>query len=490
MGLSKASSSLPSERYVPQVLPRFLGLRDMTATFIVSIFLATTATTAAIGGPAAITYLLIGAVTFFLPCLIAAAQLGHLYPYEGSLYNWTHHALGGFWSFFSGFCAWFPGVLISASLADLLVTYIQSMRSDWLIEPWQQGLVVVAVLALTCVMSIQRFRTIQYVVNTLVGLVLLASFLIGLSCVVWLLKGHPSATNFAHWGDWGVNWGNITLFGFMVFAYIGTEGALNLAGEIKEGNKRRVISGHLLWGGLVIFVLYMVITFSVLIVLGSQNGSVPYAMVTLVDNVLGRVAGSVVAICLMSSFVATALVYNYLYARLLMVGGIDRRLPLGMAALNKHRVPANAIILQTALGILFTILAFIVAPLLGIFGKPADFSAEVYYVSQAASVLVWAISAGFLFINLVTCYRRDRVAFIQGRIFPLPILWTSVVVGSLSCVLSIIDTLFYSWIPLIPNNVWGLVVGGVTLAFIIFAVIGSMFANSEANWQDMSQEVQ
>jgi len=30
---------------------------------------------------------------------------------------------------------------------------------------------------------------------------------------------------------------NFVLFGFMVFAYIGTEGPLNLAGELKESGK-------------------------------------------------------------------------------------------------------------------------------------------------------------------------------------------------------------------------------------------------------------
>jgi amino acid transporter len=477
---------LASESYVPLTLPRFLGLTDMTTTFIVSIFLATTATTAVVGGPAAITYLLIGAVFFFLPCLIATSQLGHFFPYEGALYNWTHRALGGFWSFFAGFCAWFPGVLISVSLADLLVTYIQSMQPDWLVEPWQQGLVLIAVLVFTCLLSIQRFRTVQYVINFIVGLILLSSFLLGLSCIVWLVKGHPSVTNFSHWGDWGMNWGNITLFGFMVFAYIGTESALNLMGEVKEGVKG-IINKHLLWGSIIIFVLYMVNTFSVLIVLGSQNGATPYAMVTLVDSVLGKPLGSIMAICLMSSFLATALVYNYLYARLLMIGGIDGRLPSGIARLNKNRVPRNAIVFQTILGILFTVIAFIFAPMLGIFGKPADFSAEVYYVAQAASVLVWAISAGFLFVNLVAYYLLDRVTFMRGLVFPFAVIWLCVVVGSISCVLAIADTLLYSWIPLIPNNVWGIAVGGVTMIFLITAVIGSMLANSEANWQVMNQ---
>ncbi|TMC65948.1 MAG: amino acid permease, partial [Chloroflexota bacterium] len=96
---------LLSESYVPLTMPKILGARDMTVTFIVSIFLATTATTAVIGGPAAITYLLLACIVFFIPCIVATMQLGLMFPHEGSLYNWTHHAIGGRSSFFAGFCA-------------------------------------------------------------------------------------------------------------------------------------------------------------------------------------------------------------------------------------------------------------------------------------------------------------------------------------------------------------------------------------------------
>src|SRR6478672_809345 len=132
-----ADGGLVSEKYVPHTMPRILNTWDMTTTFVVSIYLATCATTAASGGPAALTYLLLVGITFFLPSLIATMQLGVMFPFEGALYNWTHKALGGHWAFFSGFCAWFPGVLISASVADLFINYLQSMYPGWLVTPWQ-----------------------------------------------------------------------------------------------------------------------------------------------------------------------------------------------------------------------------------------------------------------------------------------------------------------------------------------------------------------
>jgi amino acid transporter len=479
---------LPSEDYAPKALPKILGTWDMTTTFIVSIFLATTGTTAVLGGLAAITYLLLACILFFVPSIIATLQLGLMFPYEGSLYNWTHHAIGGRASFFAGFCAWFPGVLISTSFAVLLITFIQAMNSNWLTETWQQGLVICGVLILTGTLSIQRFRTVQNVINVLVSFTLFACFLIGLSCLIWLLHGHASATNFSHWNEYGINPDNFVLFGFMIFAYIGTEGPLSLAGEIKESGKTSTIKRHLLFGGAIIVFLYMMTTISILVVLGPTNGATPFALVTVVKTVMGNVWGAIAAVCLMGSFISTALVYNYVFARLLFVGGIDGRLPLGVGRLNKNRVPAHAIIFQTAIAILYTLLAFVLAPSFGI-GDPAVFPIQIYNVSQAAAVLVWAVSAAFLFIDLIGCFSRYRRAFKRWLFLPMPLLWVCIVAGLSSCIVAIYCTLRYSWIEQISGNWWGLWVGGLTLLFLTVAIIGSMIANSEAAWQSLREEV-
>ncbi len=83
-----APKALPSETIVPRIMPRILGTRDMTAMFVVSIYLASCATTAAAVGPAAFTYLLLAAITFFVPCLIATAQLGSLSLQLDTSYDW------------------------------------------------------------------------------------------------------------------------------------------------------------------------------------------------------------------------------------------------------------------------------------------------------------------------------------------------------------------------------------------------------------------
>src|SRR5207248_6987651 len=122
--------------------------------------------------------------------------------------------------------------------------------------------------------------------------------------------------------------------------------------------KASTIKRHCLLGGVVIVAFYMLTTISIVVVLGSTNGATLFALVTVVKTVLGSFLGGVVAVCLMGSFISTALVYNYVFARLLMVGVIDGRLPISVAKLNKNSVPANAIIFQTSMGVVYTLVFF------------------------------------------------------------------------------------------------------------------------------------
>lgn len=479
-------SGLRSEHIVPQIMPRILGTRDMTSTFVISTYLASYASTAVAGGPAAITYLLLVGFTFFLPSLIATAQLGYMFPCEGALYNWTHRTIGGYWSFFSGFCAWLPGILITSSMGNLLLSYVQSLVGPLPLTPWEQSIVICSILLLGCFVSTQRFRSVQNTINIIFWLLLISVALIALAAIVWLLTGHQSATDFHDWSAWSIQPGNIVLYGLLAFAYIGTEGPLNMAGEIKG---RYVVKRHLLFGSIILIVAYLTNTLAVLVVMGRNAADNPFALVTTVDIVLGKGIGLVTALCLMGTFFGTVLIYNYLYARILLVAGLDRRLPPIISRLNTHRVPANAILFQTALSIVFTTLTFIMAPIIAFFGNAADFSIQMYNIGQAAAAIVWTISTLFLFISLLGNYLRDAPAFRQQRIFPMPLIWFSIICGPLSCLFTIGNTLLFSWTELISNAQWWYLVGGLTLIFLLVAAALSVFARSEVEWQSLHEDI-
>jgi glutamate:GABA antiporter len=493
--LPDAFGELQSEEYTAKAMPKVAGPLGLTATFVLIIFFITNTPTAIQAGAGTFTFWIIGGVTFFIPCVIATAQLGHMFPHEGSLYNWTHRAFGGYWSFFVAFCAWFPCILLMIVAADAVVGYAQGLNPNWLTQPWQQGVVLMLILAFSGVIATQRFASILTLVKVVLGIAFLAVFMTGLAGLVWLLKGHPAAVSFKTPADWGLAWNphgyfTLALFAFIVQAFLGIEVPLNMGGEMTG---RRPVTRHLFWGTILVLVGYFVTSFGLLVVNANvPNGgfyiSNPFAMIYAIKTSLGSVAGDITAILIMCNFIVTPAIYSYAYARLLLVGGIDQRLPMRAARLNKNRVPANAIIFQTVVAIFFTAILFIVIPFFGGESNAVALNQEVYNVVISASTLVWAISTAFLFINLIKFYITDRREFRKHLIFPMPVLWLSIVFGTATCIISIIGALVFSLIPtLIGNNVWWLIVGGITVVCIVVALVGGMLASSEADWQKLHE---
>jgi glutamate:GABA antiporter len=487
-----AYGELLSEDYAIKAMPKVAGPLGLTATYVLIIFFITNTPSAIQAGAGTFTFWIVGGLTFFIPCAICNAQLGHMFPHEGSLYNWTHRAFGGYWSFFVSFCAWFPCILLMIVASDGVVGYVQGLNSNWLTQPWQQGVVLMLILAFSGFIATRRFATTLNLVKVVLGIAFLAVFITGLAGVVWLLKGNHAATSFKTPTDWGFAWNpngyyTLALFAFIVQSFLGIEVPLNMGGEMTGRNP---VIRHVLWGTILVLVGYFVTSFGLLVVVGATPSTIanPFAMVMAVKMALGPLAGNIIAILIMCNFIVTPAVYSYAYARLLLVGGIDQRLPMRVARLNKNRVPANAIIFQTILAIIFAAILFIVIPAFGGASNASVLNQEVYNVVISASTLVWAISTAFLPINVLKFYLDDRRAFLKRLIFPMPVLWISIVLGTATCVLSIIGALAFSLIPaLIPNNIWWLIVGGITAVCLVVALVGGMLASSEADWQKLHE---
>jgi len=138
--------------------------------------------------------------------------------------------------------------------------------------------------------------------------------------------------------------------------------------------------------------------------------------------------------------------------------------------------------------IVFTAILFIVIPAFGGASNAVVLNQEVYNVVISASTLVWAISTAFLFINLMKFYFVDKREFRKQLIFPMPVLWISIIFGTTTCVISIFGALAFSLIPsLISNNIWWLIVGGITAVCLVLALMGGMLASSEADWQQLHE---
>ncbi|MGB8346702.1 MAG: amino acid permease [Ktedonobacteraceae bacterium] len=298
---------LPSEQYCPRVLPALLGTGDLTSLFLLNVFWVTNVTPLAAGGTASFTYWLIGGTLFFIPCSLALAQLAALFPSEGGIYAWTAHAFGPRWAFFVGICAWLPGVLSIVNAAAAFVSCLQALNPNWLATSWQQGLAIGGVLAFTALLSCQRTRRVQHILNAAAVFMGLATLLIGLCAVIWLAGGHSSATTFTDAANWRVvpfgSQTNVALLGSVVLALMGSDMPLAMGAEITN---RRAIPRHLAWGTLLTLGGYLLFTFALLVVQGANAAASTVnpllLVITTVDRVFGNVGGNMMALCLLFYF--------------------------------------------------------------------------------------------------------------------------------------------------------------------------------------------
>src|SRR5437763_17002616 len=97
----------------------------------------------------------------------------------------------------------------------------------------------------------------------------------------------------------------------------------------------------------------------------SSQGS-PSAVALAVQNGFGgagTAVGTIVTIIFIGFFIFNTAVYNYSFGRLLFVSGLDRRMPTVMSKVNANRVPWVAVLVQSCISVFFTVVAFVLAPL-------------------------------------------------------------------------------------------------------------------------------
>src|SRR3981081_4570476 len=415
VGAPARPGELLSERIAPGILPKVLGTFDMVAIFVAIVLFAVQGSVVQQAGASAFVYWILGFLTFLIPGAIVTGQLGLMFPGEGSIYVWTNKALGSFWGFFAGFCAWWPGALVMVATADLVVTLLQFLLTlppfnvvNPLADLWQQGVIILAVIWFSSGLSILRFRVTQNLVNGVFVIYGAAILTVGLAGLAWLLGGHPAANDFSR-SAFGLNSGNATFYGLVILALLGIEVPLNMGVEIRD---RKAITSYLVWGSIVVMVGYLVLTFGAMVVVPVQGVNSTTAILTAVQSPLVAFAAGVVTLVMVAFFIFNTTVYNYSFARLLFVSGLDRRLPAALARVNRNKVPHIAVITQAVITTVITVGMFIGFP-----GNPT-LSPEVSLVLQAAVTVIWCLSMVILFVDVLII--RNTLPSVSMSIHSVP----------------------------------------------------------------------
>src|SRR5258707_264278 len=174
---------LRSEQHVHHFFPRQLSRLDMIALFVLIILYIPNVSVVQVmqaAGSWIYLYWVCGFVLFMLPCTLVVAQLNRFLPADGSVYVWTHRALGDIWGFFAGFCAWLPGVLnILATAFSALVCFhtlahiVLGSDPAWLVAPWQDSLFLLVFVLLCGAMSLLPLHPLMKWAKIIAGLYLL-----------------------------------------------------------------------------------------------------------------------------------------------------------------------------------------------------------------------------------------------------------------------------------------------------------------------------
>src|ERR671938_436389 len=407
-----------SERIAPGMLPRVLNSADMTIIFVAIVLFIVNASAIQRAGPSAYTFWIVGFVAFLIPGALVTAQLGLMFPQEGSLYVWTQKALGPFWGFFAGFCAWWPGILVMAATGDAVVTIWQFIDTG----------------------------------------------------ILWLIgDGHSATGGFGTFDNWLPHGGTWTLFGLVILALLGIEVPLNMGVEIVD---MRAIKRYLFWGSLVVMIGYLWATFGTMMNLpGSKStGGLADIFVAVQHAFWGAQAWAVIiALIALWFFVSNTVVYNYSFSRLLFVSGLEQRMPRQLGTVNERtKVPVNAIVVQTVLASGVTVVAF--GPWFG-----SDNTNKIFWMLQAAVTVIWCISMVLLFADIYLVKRAFPQKFEEVRVAPDWLLFSCGIVGIGASVVGIVVTFKTPWVTQWTTHSWRvwlaiIVIVSALVAIAIYAI--------------------
>jgi amino acid transporter len=447
--------AMASEQVAPVLVARTLGAFDLVVIFVGIVLFIVNSASLQFAGPALFVYWGIAFLTFLITGGFVTAQLGRMFPEEGSIYVWTHKALGPFWGFFAGFVAWWPGPIVMVLAGTLVVTFTQQIATfldkEVLTENWQIGLVVLAVVWFGAAISLLRMRLTQNYVNLQFIFYAAAIFVMGLAGLIWLWKGNPSANSFdaslynplgtevlGETNVFGLQIpALITAFSFCVLALLGIEVPLNMGVEVKSES---AIRHYLLWGSVFVMVAYLWTSFGNMVTVPLAENNATTGGAQAVGIAVGEGLGIVVALILLWFFLTSSAVYNYSFARLLFVSGLERRLPHQIGQVNKNKVPANAVILQTVIASIITIVVFF------IIGQAAGSDPNKPYLALLAGVtIVWCISTGLLFLDIFFAKRANPQKFEEARRVPEGFLYLCGAIGTLANVAGVLFVFVGQW---------------------------------------------
>ena len=226
---------------------------------------------------------------------------------------------------------------------------------------------------------------------------------------------------------------------------------------------------------------YLISTFAVLAAVPlSQQGN----LVSLVLGIqlgfggsAGHLLGDLCAVIYLGFFLFATVVFNYSFARLPFVSGLDRRLPLIVSNVNRFRVPWVALLIQTVIAGVIALGIFILAPLVVKQQASGDLATIIYDLIQASLAVIWCLSLIFLFVDVILILRRYPTRFTQRQLAPRWVFVSAAIVGSAASLVAILVTFTNPWTVLVSTSTWN--IGIASLVVACLAIGAALYLQGE-----------
>ncbi len=345
-------------------LKRVLGRWDLVLLFVVAIVNLNVVPSVSASGGMTVWLWLISLVFFFWPQGMAVVELSHRYPGEGGIYLWTKNIFGDFHGFLSGWCYWTNNIFYVPTVVMIFVgiaVFTAGQKAVALANnplfTFLSALILLVLLALLNVVGLGVGKWISNIGG--IGTAIASLILISLGVAITRRCGmnltlHDMRVPF----DLSL----LSAFGVVCFALIGLELASVMGDEIQEPRKN--VPFAVAFGGFISGFLYIGCTVALLIAVPRDQISalqgVPQAVSSMADRVGLPWLISPFAFVLAISIAGIASAWLSGSARIPFVAGLDSYLPSALGKLHpKFSTPYVALLVQTAISIVFLAMSFI-----------------------------------------------------------------------------------------------------------------------------------
>lgn len=462
----RQSKELPSHQ-----LRKALGLRDLIPMQILLVLGVTWPGTAAREGPSHVTFWLLGVLLLFLPVAGVVQYCTRIWPLEGGVYQWTKHALGPFWGFFSAWNFGLWGLLIVSALGLSTATslsYALGPTAAWMAESGPFiGALNIGLFAFILLVNVPGLGLGRWVAHFGTAVTLLVTVLL-----VTLLFFHPTATA-AHphippQPAFSLAFPTVTLVSANLFSKLAFNGLTGLeqvavfAGETR--NAERTILRSAWIAAPVIALIYILMTGSMLTYTAADKidlvGPIPQVLAAGfgstgagthgfdVGALLGRGAILVLALATIAQYAVIVAETS----RLPLVAAWDHLLPHWFTKLHpRFRTPTRSLIVISTLAVL-----------VGLLASTGAGAQEAFQVIATAANLCYAV-------NYLLMFAVPLAAGARYGSRPGILLCIGCIAGAAVTLLSMV----FSLLPIVDVSdakVFGLKVGSTALALNLVGV--------------------